>query len=211
MFVAGLAHEHLLACAEGEGRFLKLLAFNGLKSLPRRGGESFSERISRAVAGQQLSTKAADTIWGRVKLLQRSSNSTFDSFIASKGDDELRDCGLSRAKIRTIRGVVDGAMKGQLDIELLSEMDHLALMNHLTNFWGIGLWTAEMMAIFYFHSPNVWSKGDVGLKNSLSLLYPDEERRLKLVESAAPYRSYLSMHLWAGLDGGFYTSDIYKR
>ena len=208
LIVANLAHEHLLSYAEREERFSKLLKFNGLKQLPNVRVESFLEQISRTVAGQQLSTKAADTIWARVEGLHKSFGSTFDNFIINQSDIDLRQCGLSRAKIRTIRGLVDGAMDGQLDTRSLVEMDHLALTSHLTSFWGIGLWTAEMMAIFFFHSPDVWSKGDVGLKNSLSFLFSDEKKKLKLVDRAAPYRSYLSLHLWAGLDEGFYNLDI---
>ncbi|NER85404.1 MAG: DNA-3-methyladenine glycosylase 2 family protein, partial [Leptolyngbya sp. SIO1D8] len=128
----------------------------------------FPERLCRAIAGQQLSIKAAETIWGRV-VGSASSKSLMDHFSAVE-PTVLRTCGLSAAKVKAVRAVAQTACTGQLDAEELRGLDHRDRTQRLTAIWGVGQWTADMMGIFYFGDPDIWPEGDVTARKTLEKL-----------------------------------------
>lgn len=202
------AHQHLLATFERDKRAHQMLVFNGQQFLRKTNRFSLLEYLCRAIAGQQLSTKAASTIWGRVKIHHQASDLPFKLFLQRANFDELRSCGLSGVKTKTITGLARADSQGELSARKLKTLDHEDLINHLCQFWGVGQWTAEMCAIGYFKMTDVWSEGDVGLKNAISFLYEgDSEKADKAVSISSPFRSYWSLHLWSALDNGFFKAE----
>lgn len=195
------AHNHLVLACQDFPSVLSLFERNGEMSLPKIEMEIL-EYLCSTVAGQQLSIKAAETIWRRVKHKQSSSQSRFFEFALHTHEEELRSCGLSRAKVKTIKGLVTAYGKGELNVKHLNALEIEALITELNRHWGIGRWTAEMTAIFYFHRSDIWSEGDVALKNALEKVEPSVRKRKQLLKKASPFRSYLSLHLWESLDKG---------
>ncbi|MEO0368481.1 MAG: DNA-3-methyladenine glycosylase 2 family protein [Pseudomonadota bacterium] len=203
-----LAHQHLAVQFDQYPRLAALLQFNGQMYLVNKDRTSLLERLCRAIAGQQLSTKAASTIWNRVKSLQKEERHSFARFLATAQFEDLRSCGLSNAKTKTLIGLSDAHQTGQLSARKLKYYDLDELIAHLSSFWGVGQWTAEMCAIGYFKHADVWSTGDVGLRNAITKLTDSDQRKQDdIISMSAPYRSYLSLHLWSALDNGFFDAS----
>ncbi len=201
------AHHHLITQFAQDPHARAMLAFNGQQYLRKTKRHSLLEYLGRAIAGQQLSTRAAATIWGRVKALQASHHCTFAHFLNTVDFDSLRQCGLSTAKTKTLLGLAVANKEGLLNARKLKTLNNEELVAHLCQFWGVGQWTAEMCAIGYFKMTDIWSEGDVGLNNAITALYAgDHQARSLAIARAQPFRSYWSLHLWAALDNGYFSS-----
>lgn len=199
------AHQHLLKGFCNDAKALSLIKFTGQQYLRKRPRLSLLETLCRAISGQQLSTKAAATIWGRVKAGQSAEDTSFLNFIIQTDSAQLRTFGLSNAKSRAVKELAQAAESGRLNAKRLATMPADEQIDQLCEFWGVGRWTAQMCAISYFTQPDVWSEGDVGLKNALTALYPDSpDAQLQAVQIASPFRTYWSLHLWSALDNGFF-------
>ena len=192
-------HQHLLEIAPTISDALsKAISTNGPLTLPPAPHVPFAAQLCRTVAGQQLSTKAAQSIWNRV--LESAGNAPLLDYVAAAQPDTLRRCGLSDAKVKTIIGVAQAAQRGQLDAADLSQMDSTQRAKQLTALWGIGQWTADMMGIFYFADADIWPDGDVTARNTLEKLTSKRRKREKTAAHFAPYRSYLALHMWRYVD-----------
>lgn len=161
--------------------------------------------LASAIISQQLSTKAADTIQSRVhKALGAGKKLTPGHF--SKADiAKLRACGLSNAKAKWLLALAESVTSGTLDFKMMRQLEDAAALEMLDALPGIGQWTAEMMLIFAFDRLDVFSLGDVGLRNAVNRHYNqgrklNDARTLKLAMSWAPYRSVACWYLWRGLD-----------
>ena len=130
---------------------------------------SHYEDLLRSIIGQQLSVKAADTIWGRVLVL--INNEITPGSILSIPDDKLRKTGLSRPKISYIKNLSESINKGDLDLESLHKLKDYEVIKELTKIKGIGVWTSEMFLILSLKRENVFSLGDLGLFNAMKALY----------------------------------------
>ncbi|MEO0984414.1 MAG: DNA-3-methyladenine glycosylase 2 family protein [Cyanobacteria bacterium J06639_14] len=159
---------------------------------------SFPERLCRAIAGQQLSVKAAATIWGRV-VTHAASEPLIDHFAVVK-PEALRACGLSAAKAKAMRAIAAATQAGQLDTATLGAMDHTARSQQLTAIWGVGQWTADMMSIFYFGDTDVWPDGDTTARKMLERLTSPRRKTIRTATRFAPYRSYLALYMWRQAD-----------
>ena len=154
------------------------------------------ERLCRAVAGQQLSVKAAASIWGRV-VESAEGKSLIDHF-ATADPQVLRDCGLSGAKAKAVGAIAAAAMAGELDAEVLGGMETAARTQQLTQIWGIGQWTADMLNIFYFGDPDLWPDGDTTARKTLEQL--TSRNTTRTAARFAPHRSYLALYMWRQAD-----------
>lgn len=158
----------------------------------------FPDRLCRAIAGQQLSLKAAATIWGRV-VASAADKSLIEHF-AEAEPEALRACGLSAAKSKAVRAVAEAAIAGQLDVAALSELDHRDRAQHLMAIWGVGQWTADMMSIFYFGDPDIWPDGDVTARKTLEKLTSPRRKTVRTAARFTPHRSYLALYMWRHVD-----------
>lgn len=158
----------------------------------------FSERLCRAVAGQQLSVKAAASIWQRV--VDSASDQPLVDYFAKVSPDTLRGCGLSSAKAKAMRAIALATLAHQLDETMLRELDHDDRTSCLTEIWGVGQWTADMMGIFYFGDPDIWPDGDTTARKNLERLTSRRRKTIRTAAHFAPYRSYLALYMWHQAD-----------
>ena len=157
-----------------------------------------------AIVSQQLSTKAAMTIFGRLVALFDDGHISDAAAIAALGDDALRGVGLSRQKIGYLRDLSGRIVDGRLQLDELDALADEEVIERLTSVKGFGRWTAEMFLMFRLHRPDVLPAGDLGIVNAIKRLYrlrkrPDAKRILKMGETWKPYRSVASWYLWQTL------------
>jgi len=158
--------------------------------------------LARSVVGQQISVKAAQTVWNRFALLPKKI--TAANVLKLKVDD-MRAAGLS---VRKVEYLVDLALhfdSGAVHVETWETMDDEAIIAELIAIRGIGRWTAEMFLIFHLMRPNVLPLDDVGLLNGISKNYfsGDVVSRSDAREVAAawaPYCSVATWYIWRSLD-----------
>ncbi len=169
------------------------------------------EALVEAIVSQQLSVKAADTIFLRFVSLFNLNNKTNKLVfpkpeqILKVKDAKLRQVGLSFQKISYIKDLSLKVSTKQLKLNTLSKLDNEAVIEELIKVKGIGRWTAEMFLIFTLLRPDVFSTGDLGLKNAVIKLYklktpPTEKQLQKITKRWSPYRSIASRYLWKSLD-----------
>ena len=166
--------------------------------LKRRNDTPLPEVLCRAIAGQQLSVKASQTIWGRV--LERAQGKNLPDFVSSIKPEVLRECGLSAAKAKAMKAIVAAETVGLLDIARLSELDHTARSQSLTAIWGVGQWTADMIGISYFGDQDVWPDSDITAAKTLQQLTSRRRKTINTAARFAPHRSYLAVYMWTIAD-----------
>jgi DNA-3-methyladenine glycosylase II len=156
-----------------------------------------------AIVSQQLSTKAAATIFGRFVTLFPDGEIDVGR-IATLDDRTLRGVGLSGQKISYLRDLSARILDGRLRLDELEHLPDEAVIERLTEVKGFGRWTAEMFLMFRLHRPDVLPVDDLGIVNAVQRLYrlrkrPDAKRIRKLGEAWRPYRSVASWYLWQTL------------
>ena len=157
-----------------------------------------------AIAGQQLSVRAADAIVHRIAALAPDDRFPSAGRILHTSEEDLRACGLSRPKIRYIKDLARQWTDGTLHPERLPHLPDDELITALTRVKGIGRWTAEMVLIFTLQRPDVLPTDDLGLRTAAQRAYALPERPAKaellaLGERWRPFRSVATLYLWRSL------------
>jgi DNA-3-methyladenine glycosylase II len=157
-----------------------------------------------SIVSQQLSTKAAATIFGRFAGLFPGNHIPSASAIAMLDDTTMRGVGLSGQKVSYLRDLCARIDDGRLNLDELDALDDDVVIERLTAVRGFGRWTAEMFLMFRLHRPDVLPVGDLGIVNAVHRLYglkkkPDAKKLTKLGEAWRPYRSVASWYLWQSL------------
>lgn len=158
--------------------------------------------LARSIVGQQISVKAAQSVWDRFAVLPRKL--TPANVLKLKVDD-MRAAGLSARKVEYLVDLALNFDSGNLHFKKWAEMDDEAIIAELVAIRGIGRWTAEMFLIFHLLRPNVLPLDDVGLINGISKNYFSGESvsrsEAREVSAAwAPYRSVATWYIWRSLD-----------
>ena len=164
--------------------------------------EFLFEDLIESIISQQLSIKASDTIFKRFKALFITKTFPKPQDILEKSDEELRSAGISFQKISYLKSVANAFISDLIDIKKIKTMTDQEVIDSLTQIKGVGKWTAEMILIFTLNRPDVFSIGDLGLKNAITKLYgiTDKTEMIKLSENWKPYRSTASWYLWRSLE-----------
>jgi DNA-3-methyladenine glycosylase II len=160
--------------------------------------------LLRSIVGQQLSVKAARTIYERLLDLFGGTTPTPDELLAAD-PDALRAAGLSGAKVKYVRSLAEHVRDGELHLDSLEAMSNDEAIAELTAVKGLGQWTADMFLMFHLRRPDVLPVGDQGIRRAVERLYgletiPDAETLERLGERWAPYRTLASLYLWHSLD-----------
>jgi DNA-3-methyladenine glycosylase II len=160
--------------------------------------------MAEAIVWQQLSGKAAATIYGRVLAALPGGALTPEALLAVP-EPALREAGLSRAKTAYLRDLATRVASGALRLDHLHALDDDGVVAELTTVKGIGRWTAEMFLMFRLHRPDVLPVGDLGIVNAIQRAYrlrtpPTPERMRAIAEPWRPYRSVACWYLWRSLD-----------
>jgi DNA-3-methyladenine glycosylase II len=164
-------------------------------------GDAFST-LARAIVGQQISVKAAQSVWDRLMI---EINTITPVAVVAAEQARLRRCGLSGQKCAYLLDLAERFNSGTLDPDQWHELDDEALISELTQVKGIGRWTAEMFLIFYMARPDVLPLDDIGLQRAMSLHYnagrPLSKLKMRKIGGAwAPWRSVATWYLWRSLD-----------
>jgi DNA-3-methyladenine glycosylase II len=156
------------------------------------------QTLVRSIVGQQISVLAADAIWGR--LVEHLGEVTPAAVLASD-QKNIAACGVTRPKASYIHGLAERS--DELLHQPWETMTDEAIQKHLVQFRGIGPWTAEMILMFHFLRPDVFSLGDIGLIRGTQRLVPEAETKEQVSEIAErwrPYRTAAAWYLWRILD-----------
>jgi DNA-3-methyladenine glycosylase II len=159
--------------------------------------------LLRAIVGQQLSTKAARTIYGRVCELFGGSTPTPEQLLEASETD-LRGAGLSGRKVEYIRDLAAHVISGELELDRLGDLSDEEVIEEIVAVRGLGQWTAEMFLLFHLERPDVLSGGDLGIRKAIQIEYgldemPTPQRVVEIGEPWRPHRSLASLYLWESL------------
>ncbi len=158
--------------------------------------------LARSIVGQQISVKAASSVWERI---ERTLGAVTATRIAAADEETLRGCGLSRSKLLYLGDLADKFLSGAIEPARWAEADDEAVVAELTRVKGVGRWTAEMFLIFHLLRPDVLPLADIGLQRAVARHYaddvrPDAKEITHIARSWRPWRSVATWYLWRSLD-----------
>jgi DNA-3-methyladenine glycosylase II len=161
--------------------------------------------LARSIVYQQLSGKAASTIFGRLTAAAKADPLTPESILKLR-PARMRTLGLSKQKTIYIRELARMTRDGQVRFEHAPSLDDAAIIEHFTQVKGIGVWTAQMFLIFALRRLDVLPTGDLGVRAAMKKAYglaelPSPEEMEKIAQAWRPYCSVASWYLWRSLDG----------
>ena len=196
------ARRHLMRRDPVLGAIIKRHGACGIKT--NRSDDIFAGLV-QAIVSQQLSTRAAATIFGRLRALMPDAGTPRPEALLNLSDAELRAVGLSRQKTAYLRDLSAKVVAGEVRTDALGAMGDEEIIAELTRIKGIGRWTVEMILIFRLARPDVLPVGDLGIVRAFQKAYrlrkvPDARRMEKIAAAWRPYRSVASWYLWASLE-----------
>ena len=197
-----IAHRHIAA---SDRRVAELIARSiRYKITPAKSIRPF-DALAESIAYQQLSGKAAATIWGRVRALFPGKYLD-PKLVLKTPDKKLRAAGLSRSKVAAIKDLAAKTLDGTVpSARLLAKMNDEEIVERLITVRGIGRWTAEMLLLFDLGRPDVWPVDDYGVRKGFAKTFgrrklPTPKQLRKLGEKWRPYRSVAAWYFWRALD-----------
>jgi len=156
------------------------------------------EALISSVVGQQISSKAAVTVWNR--LVELLGSITPES-ISQADISKIQVCGMSQRKAGYIKGIAEAAISGEVDFDLLHTMTDEEIIKKLSSLHGVGEWTAEMLLIFSLNRPDVVSYKDLAIRRGMMNLYGlkelPKEKFDRYKKRYSPQGSVASLYLWA--------------
>ena len=157
--------------------------------------------LARSIIYQQLATRAAATIYGRVRALSPGPRFPTPEQMLTFSDERLRAAGLSRNKTRAVRDLADKIVSGELRLRGIARCDDEEIIRRLTTVWGIGEWTAQMFLIFKLGRLDIMPAGDLGVQEGLRVLdgldgRPSPKTLLDRAETWRPLCSVAAWFLW---------------
>jgi DNA-3-methyladenine glycosylase II len=152
--------------------------------------------LVRSIAGQQLSVKAAASIYKRLTDHFGGQTPTPEQILEADPDTLRQAAGFSRAKVQYLRSLAEHVVSRELELDRLNELPDEEVIAELTAVKGIGEWTAHMFLMFTLHRPDVLPLGDLGVRNAMARLYDDPPD----TDAWRPYRTRACLYLWRSLD-----------
>jgi len=195
-------HNHLLNIAAQHCKPLEsIIKDNGIINIEIPKDLELFDCLAQTVVEQQLSYKAAKSIWNNIKLSSEKKKLKLIDYFDKKNIKKLRKDGLSKSKIKAILGAKKEVKEANITLSKLSKMDQNEYKEYITSLWGFGDWSAEMIAIFYLGRTNIWSEKDLILNRGMNEICAESnitpDQLLKLID---PYQSYLALHIWRNKD-----------
>jgi DNA-3-methyladenine glycosylase II len=197
------AHRHLAA---SDPRMAALIARARRFELNSGGVLRPFEALAESIAYQQLSGKAAATIWGRVRALYPRRKNLDPKLVLQTPDETLRAAGLSRSKVAALKDLAAKTLEGIVPTaRALARMSDEEIIERLTQVRGIGRWTVEMLLLFDMGRLDVWPVGDYGVQKGFAKTFgkrklPAPKQLMKFGERWRPYRSVAAWYFWRALD-----------
>jgi len=197
------AHRHLVA---SHPRMAELIARARRYEIKTDGIVRPFDALAESIAYQQLSGKAAATIWGRVRALYGKRKWLDPKQVLATPDETLRGAGLSRSKVAALKDLAAKTIDGTVpSARQLAQMSDEEIIERLTAVRGIGRWTVEMLLLFDLGRLDVWPVGDYGVQKGFAKTFgkrklPKSKQLMKLGEKWRPYRSVAAWYFWRALD-----------
>jgi len=159
--------------------------------------------LCRTIVGQQISTKAADSIW--VKFEKKCNRKIKPKTILKISSRNLKGAGLSRQKISYLKNIAKAFVNKSFDVKQLKKMNDIDAINYITKLKGLGVWSAEMFLMFNLNRPNIFPIKDIGLLRAISknykTSYPPSKKFLeKISKTHAGYRTIFTWYMWRSID-----------
>jgi DNA-3-methyladenine glycosylase II len=198
-----LAHKHLAAT---DPRMAALIARSLRYNLKPRPSMRPFNALAESIAYQQLSGKAAATIWKRVCALYPGKKYLDPKLVLATPDEKLRGAGLSHSKVAALKDLAAKTVDGTVpSARKLANMSDEEIIARLVTVRGVGCWTAEMLLLFDLGRPDVWPVHDYGVRKGFAKVFgkrklPTPKQLLKLGEKWRPYRSMAAWYFWRALD-----------
>lgn len=170
--------------------------------------DNYFQKLTESIISQQLSVKAADTITSRFVALFGTGAFPLPEQVLQMDQEKIRGVGISYQKITYIKDLSKYVSEKLLNFHLFGSYSDEEVILHLTEVRGIGRWTAEMFLMFALARPDVFSYGDLGLKNAIYKLYklknhPNVKQAKKISDTWIPNRTLACRYLWASLEVDF--------
>ena len=159
--------------------------------------------LCRTIVGQQISTKAADSIW--LKFEKKCKKKIIPKNVLKLSSSTLRSVGLSRQKISYLKNIAKSFKNKSYNIRDLKKMNDEQAISYITQLKGLGVWSAQMFLMFNLNRPDIFPTSDIGLLRALSknykTSYPPSERFLnKISKKHSGYRSVFTWYMWRSID-----------
>lgn len=158
--------------------------------------------LARSIVGQQISIKAAQSVWDRLEIKIKKIK---PEIILKTHSSTLKSVGLSRQKVKYLKNLADAFIEKKIKINLWDKMNDEEIVQDLIQIKGIGRWTAEMFMIFNLCRADIFPLDDIGMIKGLCKLYKisyptEREKIIKIGKKWKPYRSVATWYLWRSLD-----------
>ena len=186
------------------GKLIDAYGIDGLGDRRRGRPRDHYGVLVRAIIGQQLSTKAADAIYGRLIARYGGRPPTPEEVLADDPDEMRTSAGLSHAKVRYLRSLAEHVLDGSLALDKLSRLPDDEVIAELVAVKGIGLWSAQIFLMFHLQRPDVVAIGDLGIRRAVMLAYgldamPTPAEVQERAERWRPHRTLACLFLWRSL------------
>ena len=197
------AHRHLSAT---DPRMAALIARSRRYDIKAGGLVRPFDALAESIAYQQLSGKAAATIWGRVRAIYGKRKYLDPKAVLKTPDRKLRAAGLSRSKVAALKDLATKTIDGTVPtVAALAKMSDEEIIERLIQVRGIGRWTVEMLLLFDLARPDVWPIHDYGVQKGFAKTFgkrklPTPKQLLKHGKNFAPHRSVAAWYFWRALD-----------
>jgi DNA-3-methyladenine glycosylase II len=194
------SHDELAAL---DPQLARLIEATDPKEILERAADRDRDRfvaLCRIIVGQQVSTAAARTIWGRVEEAF-DGPPTPEQLIEPDAEERLRACGLSGRKASYAIGIAEAIVAEELLLDSFDSMSDEEVIEAVVALRGLGRWSAEMFLMFDLGRPDVFSGGDLGLRRGIQIAYeldemPSPEEAVAIAERGSPHRTLASLYLW---------------
>tara|TARA_Y100000590_G_scaffold301309_1_gene339716 strand:+ start:242 stop:868 length:627 start_codon:yes stop_codon:yes gene_type:complete len=159
--------------------------------------------LCRTIVGQQISTKAADSIW--FKFEKKCKNRIIPNTVLRLSSRSLKSAGLSRQKVRYLKNIAKNFKNKSFNVKELKKMEDEEAINYITKLKGLGVWSAEMFLMFNLNRQDIFPIKDIGLLRAISqnykTSYPPSKRFLnKISKLHAGYRTVFTWYMWRSID-----------
>jgi DNA-3-methyladenine glycosylase II len=161
--------------------------------------------LVRTITGQQLSVKAASSIYGRLEGFFGGHCPGPEELLAADPEEMRAAAGLSRAKVKYLRSLAEHVIDGDLELEKLDDLPDETVIEELTAIKGLGQWSADMFLMFHLGRPDILPVGDLGIRKAVMIEYglrklPDPKRLERIAKPWRPWRTTACIYLWRALD-----------
>ena len=193
-------HTHLLKQSDQFCSLHEIIKNNGIIKIPKN-EITFFDFLVKTIISQQISSKAADSIWTKItKILQKESICLLDFLSLPKKALSLKKIGISKQKYNYIQNIHEKILTNGLNESDLGNLNFEKIKERLIKYKGVGEWTCNMIGIFYFQEKNIWPKNDLIIKKTSGWIQKKENQEINFEIIFRPYLSVLALHFWKHSD-----------